>query len=142
VEDKISESPINTELLRVSTSKKPVGYARVIATTTGCNSACLPINYISFYDNQGKFLELISKDGLTKIGHAPFSVEDYSNLEFILVMAPKILNSILHPKQLTDALSGATLKKYKGSVVEGAAYSTLRIHLYNQNTINIIKSLK
>jgi hypothetical protein len=141
IEDKISVSPINIELLKVFKDKKLLGFARVLATTTGCNSACLPLNYITFYGAGGKFLKLISKDGLTKVGHAPFSVEDYSNLEFILVMAPKVFDKIIHPKELTDALSGATLKKYESSVVKGAAYSTLRIHLYNQNTQNIIKSL-
>jgi hypothetical protein len=142
IKDSISANPVNTELLKIIILGKNVGYARSIATTTGCNSACLPLNYITFYDINGKFLKLVSKDGLTKIGHASFTTADYSNLEFILVMAPSEFSKVVHPKEMTDALSGATLKEYKASVVAGAAYSTLRIHLYNQNTINIIKTLK
>lgn len=141
VKDTISENPINNELIRVLNSGVTVGFARNISTTTGCNSACLPINYISFYDKAGTFLGLSSKDGLTKINHTPFTKEDYSNLEFILSTNTNVFNNVNHPKEMTDAISGETLKLYSSSVVKGAAYSTLRIHLYNQDTIKYIKSL-
>jgi hypothetical protein len=141
IKDTISENPVNNELIKVLKVNKTIGFVRAISTTTGCNSACLPINYISFYAPDGSFLSLSSKDGLTKINHTPFTKEDYSNLEFILSTNTDVFKDVDHPKEMTDAISGETLKLYRHSVVKGAAYSTLRIHLYNQDTIKYIKSL-
>lgn len=138
--DPISDEPVNTTLLKVLIGNKVIGYVRNIATTTGCNSACLPVVYSSFYSKDGKFLQVLSQAGLTKLNHAPFTKEDYSKLEFILVMAPKKFDSIKHPKEMTDAISGATIKNFQDIVVQGAAYSTLRIHLYNQQTIKEIRN--
>lgn len=140
VVDPISEKPVNTVIYQVYAKKELIGFARGIETTTGCNSACLPISYVSFYNAQGDYLKLISKDGLTKIGHAPFTPEDYAKLDFILALAPEKLSKLTLPKDMTDALSGATLKAYTDVVVAGAAYSSLRIHLYNQLTLKQISS--
>ena len=63
-----------------------------------------------------------------------------SRLDFILAMSPKIFSEIKNPKEMTDAISGETFKKYKESVIEGAAYSTLRIHLFHQETLKHIKT--
>lgn len=139
VTDTISDNPINNQIVVVYKKNSIIGFYRNIHTTTGCNSACLPLSYTAYYDHLGKFLTIKSKDGLTKINHTPFSKEDYGQIDFILALNPSEFKSITHPKELTDAISGATLKVYQNIVVPGAAYSTLRIHLYNQDTLLLIK---
>lgn len=141
IDDVISDNPINTAIYIIKDKVKILGFVRPISTTTGCDSACLPLNYNSYYDEKGLFKKIVSREGLTKIGHAPFNSKDYSTLEFILTMNPVSFLSISHPKELTDALSGETLKKYQVDVVKGAAYSTLRINLYNQDTLKQIKTI-
>ena len=140
VSDEVSAEKNNRKLLVVFNNKKRIGFIRNINTTTGCNSACLPIKYSSFFNAKGEYQKLISPPGLTKIYHNPMTVEDLGKLDFILAIAPKILNGIKDPKEMTDALSGETFKKYKEVTVEGAAYSTLRIHLYHQETLKHIKN--
>lgn len=141
IEDKVSAEKNNNKILKLFNAKEEiVGFIRELTTTTGCNSACLPLVYTTFYSAKGELIKLSSEQGLTKINHQPFSMDDYSRLNLILAMAPQEFSKINHPKELTDALSGETLKVYKSIVVPGAAYSTLRIHLYNQETQNWIKN--
>ena len=140
VEDPISEIPSNTSIVSVYHGSKLLGFFREIQTTTGCNSACLPLTYTAFYNERGEFLKISSKTGLTKKNHAKFDSKDYAKLNLILTMAPKKLSEVIHPKSMTDAISGETLKLYKDDVVSQAAYSTLRIHLYNQLTLKQIQA--
>ncbi len=143
IKDKVSAEKNNKQMLKVlSRTKKVIGFIREISTTTGCNSACLPLIYTTYYSKTGELIKLKSAQGLTKINHTPFTEDDYAQLDLILAMAPKEFSHINHPKELTDALSGETLKVYKPVVVKGAAYSTLRIHLYNQETKKWIQDLK
>lgn len=139
VSDPISKSPINTTIFEIYSDVELLGFARGIETTTGCNSSCLPISYMSFYDEKGSYLKLSSEVGLTKIYHAPFTSADYAKLDLILALAPEKLSAVKNPLDMTDALSGETLKAYKDVVVKGAAYSSLRIHLYNQLSLKQIK---
>ena len=139
IPDTISDNPVNTKILKAYNGKDLLGYIRNIDTTTGCNSACLPISYTSFYGPSGDYLKVLSESGLTKINHAPFTLEDYSQLELILSLAPIEFGKVKHPKEMTDAISGETLKQFQPLVVKGAAYSTLRIHLYNQDTLKVLK---
>ena len=142
ISDPISENPINTELLALYSNEELLGYVRELSTTTGCNSACLPLNYTTFYNAKGEFVGLASREGLTKKNHAPMTDEDYQRLEMIVLLAPEKFSQVKHPKEMTDAISGETLKEYKEIVVPEAAYSTLRVHLYNQQTMAEIKKLK
>ena len=139
IPDPISESPINTKIYILKHAGDVIGFAREIHTTTGCNSECLPINYTAFYYPDGKYLKLHSTDGLTKIGHALFTNDDLIKLSYLIELAPMAFDKIVHPTDLTDALTGATLKEYQNIVVKGAAYSTLRIHLYHQDSLKFIK---
>lgn len=140
IPDPINDEPTNLILLGLYQGQKLLGYAREITTTTGCNSACLPLVYTTFYSPKGDFVKLLSRDGLTKKNHVPLTPEDYATLEMIVLMAPEKFNHVKHPKEMTDALSGATIKAYQDIVVKEAAYTTLRVHLYNQQTIKAIKS--
>lgn len=134
ISDPISDEPVNTVLKVLFQETKRIGFVREISTTTGCNSACLPVVYTSFYDLNGDFKTLKSRDGLTKINHAPFTPEDYSQLEFLILGTNSHFDLVKHPKEMTDVISGATIKKFEGKVVKGAAYTTLRIYLYNKQT--------
>jgi len=142
-QDKISESPVNTTILKATDKDgKTLGYIREIATTTGCNSACLPILVTLFYDKDKNFLTLKSRPGLTKKDHVPFTESDYKELEFILVQDPIPFKSVVHPKMMVDAITSETLKVYKPFVVDNAAYTTLRLNLYNQDTLTQLKNIK
>lgn len=137
IKDTISENPINTEVLIAKNKKDQIiGYIREVITTTGCNSACLPINATFFYNAKKEFFTVQSRQGLTKKDHQNFTSEDYQNLDFIILQNPKEFLPIKHPKEMVDALSGETLKQYEGVVIKEAAYTSLRLNLYNQDTIS------
>ena len=140
IEDRVSKEKNNKTIDLVYKDKELLGFARVINTTTGCNSACLPIKYKIFYDNKGNYKELIG-DGLTKINHTPLTEEDLAKLNLFIISPPSLLIGMENPLELTDALSGATLKKYEGSVIKGGAYSTLRIVTYHLKTQEHIKEI-
>ncbi len=142
VEDNISEEPVNTTLLKaLDSDNKTLGFIRELATTTGCNSQCLPIIVTLFYDKDKNFLTLKSRPGLTKKDHVPFTESDYKELEFILVQNPKPFKSVVHPKMMVDAITSETLKVYKPFVVENAAYTSLRLNLYNQDTLKQLQDI-
>lgn len=143
VPDPINYKPVNTTLLIVKDkSGSTLGYIREIKTNTGCNSACLPIVFTLFYDKHKKYLKIQSKPGLTKLNHDDFTPDDYFQLESILVRNPKVLKSVKHPFDMVDGITRATTKKFKGSVVPTAAFSTLRINTYNQHTLQFLAQLK
>lgn len=142
VKDTISKDPINTDILEVFNSKNErVGFIRELITTTGCNSSCLPIIATLFYNSQKQFITVTSPDGLTKKNHMPFSVEDYQNLGFILMRNPKEFENVKNPKEMVDALTGETLKVFTPIVIREAAYTSLRLNTYNQDTLKLLKSL-
>ena len=143
IKDTISKDPVNTVVLRaISETGVTLGYIREIATTTGCNSACLPILVTFFYTADKKFLTLKSRQGLTKKDHVPFTDLDYQSLELVFAQNPKAFKSIINPKLMVDAITSETLKEYKPYVVEKAAYTSLRLNKYNQNTLSFLKALK
>ncbi|MCT4641352.1 MAG: hypothetical protein N4A33_03575 [Bacteriovoracaceae bacterium] len=140
VVDTISDNPINTKIHVLFNKNSIVGFYRKIATTTGCNSACLPVTATLFYNSLGHFVGLKSKKGLTKRNHEPFSTEDYKQLELILTLNPVSFSKINHPKEMTDGITGQTHKSYKADVIKDAAYTTLRLNLYNQDSIRLIQN--
>ena len=143
VVDTISENPINTKIVEFKDKdNKTIGYAREIVTTTGCDSACLPIIATLFYTKDRKFLALKSRDGLTKKNHAPMTDEDYANLEMIIMQNPKAFASVTHPKQMVDAITSETTKEFSPYVVHQAAYTSLRMNLYNQDTLKLLQGIK
>ena len=141
--DTISENPINIRILEFKNKKnETVGFAREIITTTGCDSACLPIIATLFYSADRKFLTLKSRDGLTKRNHVALTAEDYANLEMILMQNPPVFGKVEHPKQMVDALTGETTKEFAPFVIKAAAYTSLRLNLYNQDTLKLLQGIK
>lgn len=143
IPDPISDEPINTSIIILKDKKHNiVGYVRDITTTTGCNSECLPVIFTLFYNDKKMLLKLKSKAGLTKKYHARFTSMDYQRLELILALNPKVFETVGHPTQMVDALSGATKAEYVDSVVKDAAYTSLRVNRYNQHTLNFLKNFE
>ncbi len=142
IKDNISKNPINNKLLKIyDKDKKFLGYLRNIETTTGCDGACLPVIFTLFYNPKKELTKLLSKPGLTKKYHARFTAKDYEKLDIILALNPGIFSKVGHPTEMVDVISGATKSEYQDSVVKEAAYTSLRVNLYNQDTLNILKSL-
>jgi hypothetical protein len=141
IPDPISDDPVNTTIHAVYNGEELLGYIREIKTTTGCNSACLPIIYRSFHTPVGELITIQSDEGLTKKDHVQFTPADYLTLESIVAKKTTAFDKLKHPTQMTDALSGATLTTYKPLVVPLAAYTTLRVYYYNQQTKKFILSL-
>lgn len=140
VVDTISDNPINTTIqIAYDKDGKKLGFIRDVDTTTGCDSACLPVVFTLFYNTNYEFLKLKSKVGLTKKFHKPMTDDDINRLHLLIGLNPAAFKKVKHPKDMTDALTGATKKEYVDAVVKDAAYSTLRINLYNQDTIRQLK---
>lgn len=142
IPDPISDKPINTTVLIIKDSKnKILGYVREVTTTTGCDSACLPVIFTLIYNEKKMLIQLKSKPGLTKKFHARFTTKDYEKLDLILALNPEIFQKVSHPTQMVDAISGATKSEYVESVVKDAAYTSLRVNTYNQQTLAFLKTL-
>ncbi|MFG1493585.1 hypothetical protein [Halobacteriovorax sp. ZH4_bin.1] len=143
VVDSISDNPINTAIqIAYDENGKKLGFIREVNTTTGCNSACLPVIFTLFYNTKYEFLKLKSKSGLTKKFHRPMTDDDINRLHLLIGLNPEVFKKVKHPTEMTDALTGATKPEFVDAVVKDAAYSTLRINLYNLDTIKQLKSLR
>lgn len=142
IDDPISDKPINTEIFKLfDSNKNVVGFVRDINTTTGCNSACLPVVFTLYFDSKLNLIRLKSLPGLTKKNHVPFSDKDYERLNFILAINPEIFKTVNHPTEMVDAITGATKSEFVESVVKEAAYTSLRVNRYFQHTLNFLKKL-
>lgn len=143
IDDPISDNPINLKVYELYSKKnKRLGYCREVVTSTGCNDGCLPVIFTLFYDDEKKFKKILSRPGLTKKFHKPFTAEDYSTLEMILLRNPSQFKQVNHPKDMVDVLTSATKPEFQPHVVTQAAYTSLRVNLYNQHTLKFLKSLK
>ncbi len=142
VPDPISDNPINTELLIAKNSAgKIIGFIREVTTSTGCNSECLPVIFTLYYNSAKTLVKLKSTPGLTKKYHARFTDKDYQKLDLILALNPVVFKKVVHPTEMVDAISGATKKEFVNDVVKNAAYTSLRVNLYNQQTLDELKKL-
>lgn len=140
IEDSISEFKTNTKLLEVfNKSGKRMGFIREVVTSTGCNDGCLPVIFTLFYNEKAQFLRVLSKPGLTKKNHEEFSELDNIQLESIIRKNPSIFKEVGHPTEMVDGITRATLKRFSPYVIKKAAYTTLRVNLYNQQTQKFIK---
>lgn len=143
IPDPISDKPINTVVYKaLDKDRNILGYIREVKTTTGCDSACLPVVFTLFYSKEVVLKKLKSHPGLTKKFHAPFLDKDYDSLDVILMLNPSIFQTVKHPTEMVDGLTGATKKEFVPHVVKDAAYTSLRVNLYHQQTLKFLKSLK
>lgn len=113
--------------------------------TTVCNdSLCQLVSLILYWDLAGYFTNFDTLTGkpLTKYDHLPFTAQDYLKLQMTLseensILGEKTRDELLD-KNLTrysekiDAVTAATAREIRASVVEGALYSTYTLwHLIN-----------
>ena len=142
ITDPISDKPVNINAL-IALDKKgnKLGFIREINTTTGCNSECLPVIFTLYYDAKLSFIKLLSKEGLTKLDHQPFSNNDYFTLHRLILKNPKMFKRVKHPLDMVDGFTGATKLIYKTSAVKKAAFTTLRVNAYYQQTLLELKKI-
>ncbi len=138
IKDGISEFKTNKTLLEAFDDKKRIGFIREVTTSTGCNDGCLPVIFTLFYNHKGEFLRLLSREGLTKKDHEEFEDIDYIQLESILRKNPSVFKKVIHPTNMVDAITRATLKVFQPHIIARAAYTTLRVNLYNQETLQFL----
>lgn len=125
----------NKELLKIYDSTKSfMGYVREVATHTGCEGLCKLLDFTLVYGVDRNFLKLIVRDPLTKDAHEEFSDEDYEKLHSILIQPPQSYYGFQEPKDLVDAVTGATKPELQSEVVPTAAYTSFRTFQYNEQT--------
>jgi len=109
-----------------------------IFTPVCMDNVCLPVYITLYWDILGNYHSYrVSKDSpLTKIGHAPFTKEDYHKLDRVLADAYSILGSYSQEelkqlveddkkpkKEKIDGMSGATWQTGESLVIDGALYT-------------------
>ena len=109
-----------------------------IFTPVCMDNACFPVNITFYWDILGNYHSYrVSKNKpLTKIGHAPFTKEDYEKLDRVLADPYSILGNYSKEdlkqlveddknpkKEKTDATSGATWQMGESLVIDGALYT-------------------
>lgn len=122
----------------------PQYYYRNIFTPVCLTGECKPV-YINFYwDLLGNYQRFDFPEGeiLTKMDHKPFKPSDYEKLQGILVNTSSIFGELLITDLISpgtenladsaDGKTGATPKKLKTEVIEGAVYTCFTLwHLAN-----------
>ena len=142
IDDPIVDEPVNLTLIQVlDKDRNLLGFLREVSTSTGCDDGCLPVIFTLFYSKDGKLIYLKSQEGLTKKDHEEYQEKDYLDLQLILEKNPKSFKKIKHPSEMVDAITRATINKYKGDVVARSAYTTLRVNIYNQHTLKFLQKL-
>lgn len=142
IPDPINDKPVNTEIIvAYNKEQKIIGFIREVTTSTGCHSECLPVIFTLYYGHDGtlKTVNTSQKNGLTKKYHLPFNKKDMAQLEIILMENPSLFETVKEPREMVDAFSGATKSEYVPFVVKEAAFTTLRVNLYHQQTLKFIK---
>lgn len=142
IADSITEGAPNSEVLQLyDRDSKLVGFVREISTDTGCDNVCKILEFTLCYLPDGTFTALISREPLTKIGHAQFTSADNQKLKQILTKKPMSFNRPNEPMDLVDAVTKATLPNFKPDVVSGAALTCFRTNQYNEQTKLFLKKM-
>lgn len=143
IDDPFSYEPFNIEYFKIyDQNSQFIGYIREVYTNTGCEGFCKLLDFTLAYDAEGLFLNILVRKPLTKDMHAAFSEEDYRILYNILKNPPQSFNFATTPKDMIDAVTGATDVKYKKDVIPTAAHTSFRVHQYNQHTQSAIRKCK
>jgi hypothetical protein len=119
----------------------PLMYFAAVLTPVCIDGLCKPLFIELYWDLLGAYIGFAvnPKEPLTKFDHELFTSENYQKLDALLLDPHSVLErktmddlqdkSLQSDKQITfkgkevDAVSGATKKEIKASVVEGALYS-------------------
>lgn len=125
---------------------QPLLFFADVTTPVCINDLCKPVRVELYWDLLGNYAgyAVPSKTPLTKFDHTPFEPADYAKLDQVLSNRDSILgrktladmfdpNAPTDPRNLTyrgqqvDAVSGATVKDIRQSIVPGALYSCYAI---------------
>ncbi len=123
----------NETLVRAYDGKRLLGTFRPVATTTGCDSGCLPVVFHLSLTDKGQVKAILEdpRSPLTKIHHQPLSAAEKKKLLSIARELPKGLDWIDGNAGLADARGAfppSTWSPLRGSLVEGAAYTSYRVY--------------
>jgi hypothetical protein len=122
--------------------KSLLGYVRNISTTTGCNTACLPLNFSLVFNSTAKFITVLVKEQLTKVNHIPLSKQEMEGLILFVTIPPIANNHLPRPTQIVDAITMATRKEYSKGVAKGAALTFYRVLSYKNQTQDFLTMKK
>ena len=131
------DKPAESHTIAVTTNADglPELYSLALDTQTCFDEVCKPLQLTLNWDPFGRYagFDFDPDNPLTKMKHEPFGPRDYEKLDELLSDNASLLGQ--HPLNFfvldeppkgegVDALSGATPKAVKNSVVGGAAYSS------------------
>ncbi|UYQ91396.1 hypothetical protein MKQ68_14980 [Chitinophaga horti] len=130
--------------LVLDAQEKPLYYYRNIFTPVCLTGECKPVYINLYWDLLGNYQRFDFPPGeiLTKADHKPFKQEDYEKLQGILANPGSIFGELLitdltapgteNLSDSADGKTGATPKKLKSEVIEGAVYTCFTLwHLAN-----------
>jgi len=139
IPDPITEGDINASYLKIyDRDQRLLGYLREVATSTGCNGVCLPLEFALALGPDHQFVKLLAPHPLTKLGHRKFTDNDYAKMDGILRQNPGSFANASEPADLVDAVTSATKRAYKDDVVATAALTSFRIYQYEKQTIGFL----
>lgn len=143
---------VDTILICKNTDGIPTGYTTDLNMAVCNDGLCARLLLKVNWDLAGSYLgyDTIQGNRLTKFDHKPFTGTDYKRLDEILRDKNSILGTIDHEELVdkrvkikattVDAVTGATSKLIKNSVVEGAVYSTYALwHLLYSPVIDSMR---
>lgn len=117
----------------------PVYYYRKILTNVCFDGKCRLLRANVYWNVTGRFLGLEFPPGefLSKTDHEPFSIEEYHRMNLLLADSSSLLEKysfdeimVDNPEEAdedVDAMTSATLPAIKDYIIEGAAYTTLKL---------------
>ncbi|WP_295119776.1 hypothetical protein [uncultured Chitinophaga sp.] len=141
---RVNDTSTFTLKLAFDKNETPVYYYRNIFTPVCLTGECKPVYINLYWDLLGNYVRYDFPPGeiLTKADHRPFKPDDYTKLQGILANTSSIFSELQMADLIApgtenladsaDGKTGATPKKLKTEVIEGAVYTCFTIwHLAN-----------
>lgn len=140
----LNDTTTFTLQLALDAQNKPQYFYRNIFTPVCLTGECKPVYINLYWDLLGNYQRYDFPPGeiLTKMDHKPFKEDDYKKLQYILLNQSSIFGELLITDLINpgtenladsaDGKTGATPKKLKNEVIEGAVYTCFTLwHLAN-----------
>lgn len=136
-----------------SNSDLPIYYFQNLNTNVCFDDKCRALNLRVYWNVTGRYLglEFPEKEFLSKTDHEPFAEDEYFKLNELLsdslshlknYNADDVVLNIPKLNMEVDGMTSATLPAIKDYVIEGAAYTTLKLwHTIHGSTKNEIEKL-
>ena len=124
----------------------PEKYMANIVTPVCESDKCYIIEIDFYWDLIGRFLDYdtIPGQGLTKLDHVPFTIEDYEKLDEILGTRNSVLASYTKEELVENTraseIDGFTAQEIKESVISGGVYSCFTLwHIAHGAVVDSVK---